>query len=218
MHSHPTLYLTQGSGNSIKPALVVRQLNRQVSIKYLDVLAGETRESAFLQLNPLGVVPYITLPNGIGLGESNAIAWYLAEGSKLVPDTELGRAETIAWMNFEQTALEANISPLRFFTTIAPELGAEHEHMFPVWREKGNGGLTRLNDHLNKRDFITEYGYCVADIAVFGYTHLAEEAGFDLSAYPNVQQWINRLADQPGYQSINVLLDGINTDDTSIAA
>ena len=123
MQKEITLYLTQGSGNSFKPALIVRQLGIVCEKIYIDVLSGETRKPEYLSVNPQGVVPYLKFADGEGIGESNAIAWYLAEGSKLIPDTSLARAQTIRWMNFEQTVLECNISPVRFFTAIAPELG-----------------------------------------------------------------------------------------------
>ena len=218
MQNIATLYVTQGSGNSFKPMLVARQLNRQCKIQYINVLAGETRQPPFLKINPQGVVPFMTLADGTSLGESNAIAWYLSEGSALIPDTALARAETIKWMNFEQTKLEANISPVRFFTFIAPELGQQHADMIPQWRELGNQGLSVLDQHLTGREFLTDYGYCVADIAVYGYTHLAEEGGFDLSAYPAVSAWIERVQAQPGYLPVGELLDGNNRDEQDIAA
>ncbi len=208
MQEDMMLYLTQGSGNSFKPALVARQLGINCQTKYIDVLAGETRKPEFLSINPQGVVPYLMLEDGTGIGESNAIAWYLAEESHLIPDTSLARAQTVRWMNFEQTSLECNISPVRFFTAIAPELGKEHEEMFPQWRERGNAGLSVLEKHLAQHDFITDFGYCVADIAVFGYTHLANEGGFDLSAYPAIGQWIERICNQKGFLSVGELLDG----------
>lgn len=216
--TNPTLYLTQGSGNSFKPMLVAWQLGRICDIHYMDVLAGETRQAPFLEINPLGVVPYLTLPNGVGLGESNAIAWYLAEGSHLIPDDALARAQTVRWMNFEQTKLEANISPVRFFTHIAPDLGADHSAMFPIWREQGNQGLSVLNQHLAGREFITDYGYCVADIAVYGYTHLADEGGFDLASYANISEWIKRVQDQSDYLHIGELLNGADQNEHDVAA
>ena len=210
MQEQMTLYLTQGSGNSFKPALIARQLGIECNKKYIDVLSGETRKSEYLSINPQGVVPYLMLADGTGIGESNAIAWYLAEGSKLIPDTSLARAQTVRWMNFEQTALECNISPVRFFTAIAPELGKEQEHMFAQWRERGNAGLSILEKHLTQNDFITDFGYSVADVAVFGYTHLANEGGFDLSEYPAVSSWIERVGNQKGYLPVSKLLDGNN--------
>jgi len=208
MKNISTLFLTRGSGNSFKPALVARQLNIEYNKKYIDVLSGETRQPTFLAINPQGVVPYLTLKDGTGIGESNAIAWYLAESSDLMPDTETARAQTVRWMNFEQSALECNISPARFFTTIAPEAGIDQKHMFPLWHERGNAGLSILNEYLKQNDFITEHGYSVADVAVFGYTHLADEGGFDLSEYSAVNRWIERVKNQRLFLPINELLDG----------
>ena len=212
MQEDMTLYLTQGSGNSFKPALVARQLGIACNTKYIDVLSGETRKPEYLAINPQGVVPYLMLADGTGIGESNAIAWYLAEGSELIPNTGLARAQTIRWMNFEQTALECNISPVRFFTSIAPELGKEQQHMFEQWRERGNAGLGILEKHLVQNDFITDFGYSVADVAVFGYTHLANEGGFDLSEYPSVSNWIERVSNQKGFLPVYELLNGKESD------
>lgn len=210
MGQYPTLYVTQGSGNNIKPMLVASQLGLSCNVKYIDVLAGGTRTPEFLGINPLGVVPFMVLPDGSGLGESNAIAWYLSEGSSLMPSTPWARAQAIRWMNFEQTTLEANISPVRFFIAIVPAMAQEHEDMIPVWREKGNAGLAVLDNYLGDRDFITDDGYSVADIAVFGYTHLADEGGFDLNTFAAVSAWIDRVKQQPGYRPINELLDGVD--------
>lgn len=201
-----TLYVTQGSGNSFKPALVAHQLKKRLNYHYVDVLAGETRQSPFIDINPLGQVPFLALPNGTGLAESNAIAWYLAEASALIPDSALSRAQAIRWMNFEQTALEANISPVRFFTHIAPELGSDQQDMLPIWRDRGARGLSVLNDYLGQNDYVTDYGYSVADIAVYGYTHLADEGGFSLSDYPAIIAWIDRVKQQENYLEIDNLL------------
>ncbi len=206
----PTLYVTQGSGNSFKPMQVAAQLSLQCNVNYLNVLAGESRTPEFLSINPLGQLPYMVLDGGVGLGESNAIAWYLAEGSDLMPATAFTRAQSIRWMNYEQTMLEANISPVRFFTFIVPELQKDHEAMIPVWRERGNQGLAVLNTYLEKNDFVTDHGYSVADIAVYGYTHLADEAGFELSQFKHVSTWIARVQEQPGYLPIDQLLTGQN--------
>lgn len=206
----PTLYVTQGSGNSFKPMQVAAQLGLQCDVNYLNVLTGESRTPEFLSINPLGQLPYMVVDGGVGVGESNAIAWYLAEGSDLMPSTALTRAQSIRWMNYEQTMLEANISPVRFFTYIVPEMQKDHEAMIPVWRERGNQGLAVLDDYLEKNDFVTDHGYSVADIAVYGYTHLADEGGFDLSHYKYVSAWIARVQDQPGYLPIDQLLTGQN--------
>lgn len=205
-----TLYVTQGSGNSFKPMLVATQLNQSCDINYIDVLAGDSRKPAFLSVNPQGQLPYLVTSEGVGLGESNAIAWYLAEGSHLIPDTSLTRAQAIRWMNFEQTMLEANISPVRLYTHILPELQSEYEGRIPAWRERGNHGLAVLDQYLESHDFVTDHGYSVADIAVYGYTHLANEGGFELSNYKHVSAWINRIQQQDGYSPIELMLTGEN--------
>jgi glutathione S-transferase len=202
----PALYVTGGSGNSIKPMLVKHQLKLELDVRFVNVLAGETRREPFIGINPLGVVPFLLLPDGTGLGESNAIAWYLAEGSRLMPSEALHRAQAVQWMIFEQIRLEPNISPARFFSFVLPDQKAAHEKDFPIWRENGNKALSHLNAHLAKHDFVTDAGYSVADIGVFGYTHMAEQGGFDLSLYPAVTAWIERVKETPGYASVEELL------------
>ncbi|GHU28634.1 glutathione S-transferase [Betaproteobacteria bacterium] len=202
----PTLYVTGGSGNSIKPMLVKHQLKLELDVRFVDVLAGETRRKPFIGINPLGVVPFLVLPDGTGIGESNAIAWYLAEGSRLMPTEALHRAQAVQWMIFEQIRLEPNISPARFFSFVLPDQEAAHEKDFPVWRENGNKALNHLNAHLAKHDFVTDAGYSVADIGVFGYTHMAEQGGFDLSRYPAVTAWIERVKGTPDYAPVEELL------------
>jgi glutathione S-transferase len=203
-----TLYFTRGSGNSFKPALLIRQTERRMSRRFVDVLAGESRTPAFLAINPRGQVPYLVLDDGRGIGESNAIAWWLAEGTPLMPADATSRAQAVQWMIFEQTALEPNISPARFFTHIVPDQREAHAADIPRWRAAGDAGLARLDAHLAGRDWITDHGYSVADVAVYGYTHLAGEGGFDLARFPAVQRWMQRVAQTPGYADIGELLAG----------
>jgi glutathione S-transferase len=201
-----TLYFTLGSGNSFKPALVLAQTGRACRMQFVDVLAGQSRALAFLRLNPRGQVPYLVLDDGRGLGESNAIAWYLAEGTPLVPEAAFERAQAIQWMIFEQTALEPFISPARFFTHIVPEQRAAHAADIPRWLERGHQGLQVLDSHLRDRAFVAGAAYSVADIAVYGYTHLAAEGGFELGRYPAVQAWMARVQSMPGHLPIDGLL------------
>ncbi len=201
-----TLYVTAGSGNSFKPALVLRQTARSCTMRFVDVLAGQSRLPAFLAVNPRGQVPYLVTDDGIGLGESNAIAWFLAEGTPLMPATPIARAQAVQWMVFEQTALEPNISPARFFGHIVPSLAAEHAADFPRWREGGHGALELLDKHLARCDFVTDHGYSVADIAVYGYTHLAREGGFDLDRYGAVLRWMERVRGSGHYAEIGDVL------------
>lgn len=201
-----TLHYTPGSGNSFKPALVLHQTGGRCTMNPINVLAGESRSDAFLAINPRGQVPYLVTAEGIGLGESNAIAWFLAEGTALMPATPLARAQAVQWMIFEQTALEPNISPARFFTHIVPAMRAQHEADIPRWLEAGHRGLAVLDAWLAKRHFVTDHGYSVADIAVYGYTHLAREGGFELDRYGAVLAWMDRVRATPGYADIASLL------------
>ncbi|MEY4907076.1 MAG: Disulfide-bond oxidoreductase YfcG [Pseudomonadota bacterium] len=211
MRDAHTLYITAGSGNSFKPMLVLRQRGDagpadKVRIHSMNVLAGETRGEAFLALNPRGQVPFLRTADGRGLGESNAIAWFLSEGTALMPADPFHRAQALQWMIFEQTALEPNISPARFFSHIVPQLAAEHADDFPRWHRGGCAGLAVLDAHLRQRAFICDHGYSVADIAVYGYTHLAGEGGFDLADWPAIDRWMARVQAQPGYLGVDQLL------------
>jgi len=202
----PRIFVTGGSGNSYKAALVARQVGLGCAWTFVDVLAGETQRAPFLKVNPLGKVPYLVLPDGTGFGESNAIAWFLADGTKLMPCSSASRARAIQWMIFEQTRLEPFISPARFFTTIAPARRTECESEIPRWLENGSAGLSVLDAHLRTQDFMVENSYSVADIAVFGYVHLAEEGGFCLRDFPSVSRWISRVESQADYIPIRELL------------
>ncbi len=206
MADRPKLYVTPGSGNSFKVVLLAHQVERSCELSFVDVVSGENRQRAFLDINPGGQLPYLVLPDGSGLGESNAIAWYLAEDTPLLPKSPRTRAQALQWMIFEQTSLMPYISPARFFTSIAPQRGAAHALDIPVWIDKGTAGLSVLNAYLGDREFITDDGYTVADVAVFGYTHLAEEGGFSLGNFPAIRSWIRRVQAQPRYLPIAQLL------------
>ena len=201
-----TLYATLGSGNSFKPALLLRQTGKSCVTKYLNVLAGESRKPEFLAINPRGQVPYLVLEDGRGIGESNAIAWWVAEGTPLMPADAVSRAQAVQWMIFEQTSLEPNISPARFFTHIVPEQRLAHAADIPRWLEAGHRALGVLDTYLSQRDFITDHGYSVADVAVYGYTHLAAEGGFELGRFAHVGRWMQRVQQSPGYLPIDQLL------------
>lgn len=201
-----TLYATFGSGNSFKPALLLRQTGKSCVTKVLNVLAGDSRTPEFLAINPRGQVPYLVLEDGRGIGESNAIAWWVAEGTPLMPADAVSRAQAVQWMIFEQTSLEPNISPARFFTHIVPEQRQAHAADIPRWLDAGHRALGVLDSYLSRRDFITDHGYSVADVAVFGYTHLAAEGGFDLAQFANLGRWMQRVQQSPGYEPIGQLL------------
>ena len=201
------LYATVGSGNCFKPFLAMNQLAIPFRVTLVDVLKGETRKPGYLAINPNGTVPYLTLANGRGIGESNAMLWYLAEGSHLIPADAYNRAKVLQWMFFEQSALEPFISPARFFISIVPSRRAEREKDIAGWQERGRKGLKLLDDHLEGRRFLVDDHYTIADISVFGYTHLAAEGGFDFADYPAVAAWIAQVEKTDGYVRLSGLVE-----------
>jgi glutathione S-transferase len=201
------LYATVGSGNCFKPFLLMKQLGIPFRVTLVDVLKGETRMPAFLAINPNGTVPYLTLSDGRGIGESNAMLWYLAEGSYLIPADIYKRAQVLQWMSFEQSALEPFISPARFFISIVPSRRQEREKDIAVWQERGRKGLKLLDNHLRDRQFLVGDCFSIADISVFGYTHVAEAGGFDFAEFPAVAAWIENVQRTDGFVPLTKLID-----------
>jgi glutathione S-transferase len=197
------LYSTIGSGNCYKAQLVMAQLGIPYETVQIDVLKGESREPDYLAINPNGTVPFLRLNDGRCLAESNAMLWMLADRSALSPKHAYEQALAIQWMIFEQTSLEPNISPARFFTSIVPSRRKEMEAEIDGWQAKGNEGLERLNKHLAESEFVAGSDYTIADIAVYGYTHVAHEGGFDMDRFPAVQSWIRRISTTRNYVPMN---------------
>ena len=193
------LYATYGSGNCYKAHLVMSQLDLAYETIWVDVLKGENREPWYTALNAHGTVPFLRLADGGDIAESNAMLWYLAKGSDLCPATAIDEAMTVQWMIFEQTKLEPNISPARFFTTILPEKRVEMADQIKAWQTKGVEGLAKLNRHLENRAFMVGERYSIADIAIYGYTHVADQGGFDLEAFPAITNWIARVRQSPRF-------------------
>lgn len=196
------LYACLGSGNCFKPWLAMHQLGQPFDLTLIDVLKGEQKSADYLAVNPLGVVPYMVTKDGLGIGESNAMLWYLAEGSHLMPKSTGERAEALQWMFFEQSKLEPFISPARFFTTILPQERENRKADIETWQANADSGLSRLDAHLSERDFMLSGGYSIADIATFGYVHVLDEAGLALADYPAIAAWINRVTRTDGYRPL----------------
>lgn len=187
------LYGCLGSGNCMKPWLALNQMEKDFELVLVDVLKGEQKAAAYVALNPLGVVPFLVTDNGHHIGESNAMLWYLAEDSWLMPKTRAGRAAALQWMFFEQSKLEPFISPARFFTTIMPQERDTRADDIRNWQTCAKPGLERLNNHLLDQPFMLDSGYSIADIALFGYVHVIEEAGLPLADYSGIAQWIKAV-------------------------
>jgi glutathione S-transferase len=195
-----TLHQMHISGNCYKVRLAARQLGVPLALKDYGLHDGSTRTPGYLSKNPNGRVPMLELDDGRFLPESGAILWYLAEGTKLVPDDKWGRAEALQWMFFEQYSHEPYIAVARFWLAYAPKSELDKKrHLVGEWHEKGNAALAVMETHLSHRDWFAGGRYSIADITLYGYTHSATEGGFDLTRYPNVTAWLTRVASTPGY-------------------
>lgn len=192
------LYGDSISGNCYKLQLACAQLDVDYTWHEVDILAGATRSEKFLAMNPNGKVPLMALPDGHYLSESNAILSYLAEGSVLAGESRFERANVLRWMFFEQYSHEPYIATSRF---IIRYLGRPEEREGDLESRKGGGyqALDVMEQELGDSDFIANGKYSIADIALYAYTHVADEGGFDLDGYPAVNAWLRRVENQPGY-------------------
>lgn len=191
----PTLYQDPRSGNCYKAVLTAAHLGIPLKTVDIDVTSGLTRKPEFLGKNPNGRVPLLELDDGRMLPESNAIIWYLADGSPLIPTDRYARAQMLQWMCFEQYSHEPYIAVARFWLTFVPkEQLRPKEHLIPEWHAKGNAALAVMEGQLKKHDWFAADQLSLADIALYAYTHCAEEGGFNLKTYPAVSAWLARVA------------------------
>jgi glutathione S-transferase len=192
------------SGNGYKVRLLLSHLQIPHERIEMDILRGETRTPEYLALNPNGRIPLLVFEDGRTLAESNAILFLLAQKSPYWPDDPFLRAEVMQWMFFEQYSHEPYIAVVRFWT-FAGELEA-HAAELPERRKRGEAALDVMEDHLSRNEFFVGSRYSIADIALYAYTHVAHEAGFDLSSRPDVTAWLGRVASQPGATAIDDLV------------
>jgi glutathione S-transferase len=188
------LYDNLSSGNGYKVRLLLHKLGIAFERVEMDIDHGATRTAAFLAKNPNGRIPTLELEDGTFLAESNAIIWYLAEGSPYLPDGRLERAQVLQWMFFEQYSHEPNVATPRYWITHGVEMTPERTMALPGKRKLGYDALGVMEGHLKDRPFFVGGRLSIADIALYAYTHVAEEGGFDLSAYPAVNTWLARVA------------------------
>jgi glutathione S-transferase len=197
-----TLYDFLDSGNGYKCRLLLSQLGLPFRLLLKDILKGETRSEEFLQLNPNGRIPLLLLEDGRTLAESGAILHYLAEGTAFLPDDRYGRAETLQWMFFEQYSHEPNIAVARFWRHFvwAEKAGDPYwERALEERMARGYQALEVMERHMAERPYFAAGRYGIADIALYAYTHVAHEGGFELARYPAVRAWLDRVADRPGH-------------------
>jgi glutathione S-transferase len=177
--------------------LLLAQLGLAYGWTEVDIDAGKTRTPEFLKRNLNGRIPTLELDDGTNLAESNAILWYLAEGTPFVPGDRLGRAQALQWMFFEQYSHEPYVATPRYIVKHFPADHARRAEL-PDRLAKGRAALAVMEQHLKSRSFFVAERYTIADIALYAYTHVAHEGGHDLTPYANVRSWLVRVAGQPG--------------------
>jgi len=193
------LYTMQRSGNSYKVRLALALLGAPYQAIEIDILQGESRTPDFLAKNPNGQVPLLELAADRYLAESNAILWYVAAGTPLAPESRLDRAEMMQWMFFEQHALEPNIGAAYFWLSLVKGGRELHAYSLEDWIERGYRALQVMEQHLGGHRYFAADQLTVADIALYGYTHLAEQCDYDLSDFPRVRSWLTRIEDERSY-------------------
>jgi glutathione S-transferase len=193
-----TLYDYLDSGNGYKARLLLSQLALPYRYVELDILQGASRTPQFLAKNPNGNVPVLELADGRCLPESDAILWYLAEGSDFLPADRFDRAQVLRWLCFEQYSHEPYVATPRFIVRhLATDSPRRAE--LPQRLARGRAALQVMESHLATRAYFVAGRYSIADIALYAYTHVAPDGGLDLEPYPKVRNWLARVAAQPRY-------------------
>ena len=196
-----TVYGFSPSGNCHKLRLLLEQLGEPYAWVEVDSSRGETHTPEFLALNPNAKVPVIELDDGRTLSESNAILYYLADGSAFLPSDRWQRAQALSWMNFEQYSHEPYVAVARFIAGWTP-LDSPRRAELPSLRERGHRALAVMERHLQSHDWFSGEAYGIADIALFAYTDVAGHGGIALAPYPAIDAWRARVRATPGFVAL----------------
>jgi glutathione S-transferase len=191
------LYDYPGSGNAYKIRLLFAQLEIAYERVEVEIFRGESRTAEFLRKNPSGQVPAVELDDGRCLGQSNAILWYFAQGTALLPDEPFSRAQVLQWLFFEQSDIEPNVGSARFW--ILTGRARDREPELARRLDLARGALASMDQVLAARPYFVGERYSIADIALYAYAHRAPDAGLALG--PNVRAWVARVEGQPRFVS-----------------
>jgi glutathione S-transferase len=203
-HSPMRLYDFLPSGNGYKVRLTLRWLGIPFEYRQVDILRGESRTPSFLEKNRFGQIPVLELDDGTCLRESSAILIHLADGTPLLPGDRLLRTRVLEWMSFEQTHVDGVISRARF-RRLYPNAVRTREEEFVAWHAEGTEALRVLEEHLYNHAFLVGERFTVADVALYAYTHCAEQGGFSLAPHGALRAWLQRVQAQPGYLPIDCI-------------
>jgi glutathione S-transferase len=196
------LYNSQVSGNCYKVRLLLAHLGIPYERREVDVVDRSNRPALLGGLNPSLRVPTLVLDDGRALGESGAILWYFGEGTRFVPEDRYERAQVLQWMFFEQYDHEPAIAVARFWLDYSGRAD-EVTDQVPEWHAKGKRALAAMEQHLGAREWFVGDGMTLADIALYAYTHVADEGGYDLEPYPATRAWLERVSSEPGHVPID---------------
>jgi glutathione S-transferase len=196
------LYNSPVSGNCYKVRLLLAHLGFPYEVRDMDVVDRSGRPDVLGGLNPALRVPTLVLDDGRALGESGAILWYFGEGTRFVPEDRFERAQVLQWMFFEQYDHEPAIAVVRFWLAFSgrPEAFADR---LEERTAAGHRALAAMERHLEGRAYLVGEAMSLADIALYAYTHVAPEGGFDLGGYPAIRAWLDRVAAEPGHVPID---------------
>jgi glutathione S-transferase len=194
------LYDNPLSGNCFKVRLLFSLLGVEYERREVDVIDRSNRGEVLGGLNPGLRVPTLVLDDGRPLAESDAILFYFAEGTEYLPEDRYERAQVLQWMFFEQYSHEPNIAVLRFCAHAGIDPGEKERQRL---LKGGHKALAAMEGRLEGREFLVGGGPTIADIALYAYTHVAEEGGFEMERYPAIATWVERLAALPGYVAID---------------
>jgi glutathione S-transferase len=198
-----TLYSMQSSGNSYKVRMLLARLGTRYRLVETDIFKGENRTPEFLRKNPDGHVPVLELPDGRYLAESNAILVYLAEGTPYLPVDRFERAEVLRWMFYEQHSHEPAIAAARWWLHLVKGGRELRTHAIDRWMEHGYEALSLMERHLASRRYFAGEHATVADLALYAHTHVAQEGEFELGGFPNLIDWLARIASDPSHIKID---------------
>jgi glutathione S-transferase len=190
------VYGDSRSGNCYKVKLLLNLLDIAYEWVPMDVLTGETQSEAFLAKNPNGKIPVLELEDGTCLWESNAILNFLADGSGFLPSEPRLRTQVLQWQFFEQYSHEPYVAVARFIQLYQGMPEARMEE-YRICHVRGHKALKVMEQQLQRTAYLVGDQYSIADIALYAYTHVADEGGFELSGYPAIRAWMDRVASQP---------------------
>lgn len=179
------------SGNCLKVKYLCDFLGKDYKWVEVDIFSGAARTPEFRKLNPHGKTPTLELDDGRTLGESNAILCYLADGTELFPGDSFAHAKILQWLFFEQYSHEPYLAVARFICRFLPEEHPRRQSL-PELREKGYATLAFMEQELAQREWIADAAFSIADIALYPYTAMADEGGFELDEYPAILAWLER--------------------------